>query len=228
MRADSGTFLIEAGHEDEGFSRNADGDTALMVAAAAGHDEIVHLIANRYPAAVSIRNKAGLTALMLAAKSGSSSSINTLLAHGADPDLTDDAGNTALHYASAHGAMKALRTLVFASTNPLPQNYYSWTPLSYSSTVPAEGYFKNLLAERAKREMKALGPAATRQQSGGGGRMHGGGGLRLVVDADGGQTSEDSQESPREVAVRSQTPTLGRSEKMAFVTGKRMRSSSGD
>ncbi|KAH0542814.1 hypothetical protein GP486_008615 [Trichoglossum hirsutum] len=204
-----------------------------MVAAAAGHDDIVNLIASRYPAAVSIRNKTGLTALMLAAKSGSSSSINTLLAHGADPDLSDDAGNTALHYASAHGSLKALRTLVFASTNPMPLNYYSWTPLSYSSTVQAEVYFKNLLAERARREKKTPTAAGGQQSAGAGtaGRMHAGGGLRLVVDSDGGHASEDGsqgQESPREVAVRSQTPTLGRSEKMAFVVGQRMRSSSGD
>ncbi|HLY66460.1 MAG TPA: hypothetical protein VKU60_13075 [Chloroflexota bacterium] len=56
-------FLIDAGHEGEGFSRNADGDTALMVAAAAGHEEVVLLIASRLPHAIPIRNKSGLTAV---------------------------------------------------------------------------------------------------------------------------------------------------------------------
>ncbi|KAH0538500.1 hypothetical protein FGG08_004887 [Glutinoglossum americanum] len=224
---DVAAFLIEAGHEDEGFSRNANGDTALMFASSAGHEEIVDLIASRFPDIVSVRNKAGLTALMLAAQSGSSTCITTLLAHDADPDLADDAGNTALHYASAHGALKALRTLVFASTNPLPQNYYSWTPLSYSSTVQAEVYFKNLLAERARREAKA---EQQQLESAGAGIRPGG--LRLVVGGDavgvlpGREDGQDS--SPREVAVRSQTPTLGRSEKMAFTGRQRMRASSGD
>ena len=56
-------FLIDAGHEDEGFSRNADGDTALIVASAASHEEVVHLIASRFPSAIPIRNKFGLNAV---------------------------------------------------------------------------------------------------------------------------------------------------------------------
>ncbi|KAI9787666.1 MAG: hypothetical protein M1839_000197 [Geoglossum umbratile] len=222
-------FLIDAGHEGEGFSRNADGDTALIVASAAGHEKVVHLVASSFPSVVSLRNKSGLTALMAAAKSGSDSAVNILLAYQADPDAIDDAGNTALHFASAYGSLKAFRTLLFASANPLPQNYYSWTPLSYSSTVQAEVYFENLLAERSRREVKVSGG------SGGGGstqgppgRMHAG--LRLVVDPEGvGQIGEDGLDSPLEISERAQTPTLGRSEKMVTVTtGRRMRASSGD
>jgi hypothetical protein len=40
-----------------------------MVASAAGHEEVVHLIASRFPDAVSIHNKAGLTAVSLPALS---------------------------------------------------------------------------------------------------------------------------------------------------------------
>ncbi|KAI9772019.1 MAG: hypothetical protein M1840_001307 [Geoglossum simile] len=220
-------FLIEAGHEDEGFSRNADGDTALMVASAAGHEEVVHLIASRFPRAISVRNKSGLTALMAAAKSGNDSAINILLAHQADPDATDDVGNTALHYASAYGSLKALRTLHFASANPLPQNYYSWTPLSYSSTVQAEVYFKNLLAEHSRREVKISGSSGGSLAQLPSGRMQTG--LRLVDPEGIGQIGEDGLDGPREVSERSQTPTLGRSEKMVAITGgRRMRASSGD
>jgi uncharacterized protein len=162
---------------------------------------------------------------MAAAKSGNDSAINILLAHKADPDATDDAGNTALHYASAYGSLKALRTLLFASANPLPQNYYSWTPLSYSSTVQAEVYFKNLLAERSRREVKVSGGSGSAQLPSG--RLHTG--LRLVDPEGTGQTGEDGLDRPREISERAQTPTLGRSEKMVAITGgRRLRASSGD
>ncbi len=65
----------------------------------------------------------------------------------ADPNAQDLVGNTPLHYASAHGELKVIRTLLAHGADPLLPNHYSWTPITYSSTVQAEVYFKNLVLE---------------------------------------------------------------------------------
>lgn len=72
------------------------------------------------------------------------------------PTAYDNNGNTALHHASAAGELKSLRLLLQAGAAPFAQNAYSWTPIAYSSTVAAEVYFKNLVAEFEKRRVEGL------------------------------------------------------------------------
>ena len=74
----------------------------------------------------------------------------------ASPAAYDNDGNTALHHASAAGELKALRLLLQAGAAPFAQNAFSWTPIAYSSTVAAEVYFKNLVAEFEKRRVEGL------------------------------------------------------------------------
>ena len=74
----------------------------------------------------------------------------------ASPTAYDNDGNTALHHASAAGELKSLRLLLQAGAAPFAQNAYSWTPIAYSSTVAAEVYFKNLVAEFEKRRVEGL------------------------------------------------------------------------
>jgi hypothetical protein len=89
-----------------------------------------------------------------------------------------------LHHASAAGELKALRLLLQYGASPLAQNNYSWTPIAYSSTVAAEVYFKQLVAEFERHRVEKLQQerqereTATRQQ-----RI---GGVRLVTQQDGG------------------------------------------
>ncbi|KAF2234204.1 ankyrin [Viridothelium virens] len=73
-------FLIRAGHEDSCISRNADGDTPLMVAAASEKVEVGELLIRHFPRCVSWQNKAGCDALMLSARHEPSTPlISTLL-----------------------------------------------------------------------------------------------------------------------------------------------------
>ncbi|KAI9707185.1 MAG: 26S proteasome non-ATPase regulatory subunit [Candelina mexicana] len=205
--------LIEAGHEDEGISRNADWDTPLIYAAN-GHEEVARVLAERFESCVNWRNKQGVDAMMTASRHGSSDIVSILLSHSASVTAQDNDGNTALHYASAYGQLKVIRTLLHANASPLARNAYSWTPISYSSTVAAEVYFKNLVAEFERRRAEVL-----REE-----RRKLGGGVRLV-------TSEEVR-SARMVGGdagerRAQTPTVGRSEGWGF-QGVRARASSGD
>ena len=93
--------------------------------------------------------------LMLVSRAGSAALIPTLLALApsavaflAEADLD---GNTALHYASAYGHLKCIRMLLQAGASPVARNGFSWTPVSYSSTVAAEVYFRNLVGEIERR-----------------------------------------------------------------------------
>jgi uncharacterized protein len=80
-------------------------------------------------------------------------------------------GNTALHYASSNGHLLVLRTLLAAGADAEKRNVWNWTAVSYSATVAAEVYFKNLIAEvGAKKKV-----AAEVQRTGKGG------GVRLVA-----------------------------------------------
>lgn len=179
---------------------------------------------------------------MLAARAGNTPVVQLLLRHGASVAATDNDGNTALHYASAYGQLLVIRTLLYAGASPVARNAYSWTPISYSSTVAAEVYFKNLVAEFERRRVeesqrdrergkRVVGPG-------------GGGGVRLVTEKDGGvavRPGEDDEGedggaaasgsmSPLTMRRRAQTPTAGRSDGwgLGFAAGLRARASSGD
>jgi uncharacterized protein len=83
-------------------------------------------------------------------------------------------GNTALHYASSNGHLLVLRTLLAAGADAEKRNVWNWTAVSYSATVAAEVYFKNLIAEvGAKKRV-----AAEVQRTGKGG------GVRIVGKGD--------------------------------------------
>ena len=237
-------FLIDAGHEDDGISRNSDWDTPLMLAADAQRIEVGKLLIAHFPRCVPWTNKSGMDALMISSRSGALPLLPLLLTSTppALPTAHDNDGNTALHHASAAGELKALRLLLQYGASPLAQNNYSWTPIAYSSTVAAEVYFKQLVAEFEKRRVEALKQerereAATRQQ-----RI---GGVRLVTQDDAGgpiATGNTVQYRPREDSLsnlsrpnvewspierRAMTPTDGRSTPGNWNYG-RGRASSGD
>lgn len=192
-----------------------------MLAAEAQNIEVGKLLIARFPRCVPWTNKSKLDALMIASRSGALPLLPLLLS-STPPALTtayDNDGNTALHHASAAGELKALRLLLQYGASPMALNNYSWTPIAYSSTVAAEVYFKQLVAEFEKRRVEALKQerereAATRTQ-----RI---GGVRLVTQDDGNAVQfrprEDSLSNLSRPNVewspierRAMTPTDGRS-----------------
>jgi ankyrin repeat protein len=98
---------------------------------------------------------------MLASRAGAHALLTTLLTISPDPATllvaADADGNTALHYASAYGHLKCMRALLAAGANAGARNAFSWTPISYSSTVATEVYFRNLAAEIERRRERERG-----------------------------------------------------------------------
>ncbi|KAM6395090.1 photoreceptor ankyrin repeat protein [Rhynochetos jubatus] len=90
--------------------QDEDGNTALMMAAQAGHITIVNYLLNYYPALeVDKRDPRGLTALMKAAMQGQQDCVATLLLAGADLHVTDPVkGKTAREWAAFTGRFETI------------------------------------------------------------------------------------------------------------------------
>ncbi|KAI1349734.1 ankyrin repeat-containing domain protein [Xylaria sp. FL0043] len=167
--------LVALGHEQPTPALNDSHQTALMLAAAAGHTEVVHFLAENDPATILRRDIRGKDAIMEASMGGHDTVLQILLTYvpgGAESAVknADIDGNTALHFASSNGHLLVLRTLLAAGADADKKNLWSWSAVSYSATVQAEVYFKNLVAEVEKRR-RAKSEAEEGRK---------GGGVRLV------------------------------------------------
>ncbi|KAI9725129.1 MAG: hypothetical protein M1828_003471 [Chrysothrix sp. TS-e1954] len=169
---DIAEFLVDQGHEDDGFSRDERGQTPLMLAADAGGNEeapvakgklaVAKMLVHRFPDATGIRDKDGMDTFQHAAKHGTNALLVLLLSqpppsqldsaahYGPHPFLStaDASGNTPLHYASAFGHLKTLGLLISAGANDKARNALLWMPIDYSASVAVEVYQKNLIKER--------------------------------------------------------------------------------
>jgi ankyrin repeat protein len=184
--------LLALDHERDGISLNEEHQTPLMLAAAAGHTEVVHLLCEKCPSSIARRDIRGRDAIMEAARGGHDTCLQILLhasmysssgnSAGSEdeeeevPALLQNAdmdGNTALHFASSNGHLLVLRTLLAAGADSEKRNAWSWTPVAYSATVQAEVYFKGLVAEVEKRKLTKA--HALENKTGAGVRMVDGG-----------------------------------------------------
>ncbi|KAI8631433.1 ankyrin repeat-containing domain protein [Xylariaceae sp. FL1651] len=148
--------LIALGHEVPTPALNDNHQTALMLAAAGGHTEVVHFLAENDPSAILRRDIRGRDAIMEASLGGHDTVLQILLTYvpgGAESAVknADMDGNTALHFASSNGHLLVLRTLLAAGADADKKNVWSWSAVAYSATVQAEVYFKNLVADVEKR-----------------------------------------------------------------------------
>ena len=173
--ADVCRVLLSAGHEDPTPALNEKHQTALMLAAAAGHTEVVHLLCENDPSCIMRRDMRGRDAVMEASLGGHDTVLQILLTYvpegpRAAVQKADVDGNTALHFASSKGNLPVLRTLLAAGADPDRPNVWSWTAVAYSATVQAEVYLKTLISTDAEKR-KRLGSDATDGKKGGAVRL---------------------------------------------------------
>ncbi|KAH6615831.1 ankyrin repeat-containing domain protein [Chaetomium sp. MPI-SDFR-AT-0129] len=158
-------LLVDLGHESDNIDRsnpspalNDEHQTALMLAAAAGHTEVVHFLSEHNPRSILRQDIRGRDAIMEASLHGHDTAVQILLTYapgGAAAALAqaDADGNTALHFASSNGNLLVLRTLLAAGADAGRTNAWSWTAEAYSATVQAEVYLKTLVGEVERRKM---------------------------------------------------------------------------
>lgn len=148
--------LVAKGHEDPSPALNENHQTALMLASANGHTEVVHLLCTHDPSCITRRDIRGRDAVMEASLGGHDTALQILLTFApsgatAAVQVSDIDGNTALHFASSNGNLLVLRTLLAAGADAEKRNIWSWKAVAYSATVQAEVYLKNLVGDIEKR-----------------------------------------------------------------------------
>ena len=130
-----------------------------MLAAGAGHVEVVDILCKSDRGCILRRDIRGRDAIMEASMGGHDTVLQLLLTYapcGATEAVrrTDGEGNTALHYASGNGHLLALRILLAAGADVESRNVWNWTPAAYSATVQAEVYLKGLVTEVTKHALR--------------------------------------------------------------------------
>lgn len=121
-----------------------DGDSALILAANNGHENIVKLLLQSPNINVNMRDKLGFTALMPASRDGNPNIVKLLLAKPEiDVNMQSNAGTTALWVASAWGRENVVKLLLAVpNININAQEDRGWTALmaaginNWSDAVP--------------------------------------------------------------------------------------------
>ena len=117
---------------DRGSDNN---ETALTIAAAGGHNELVQLLIDR-KADIEHKDKKGQTPLLLASYQGHSSTVRILLDSGADIEAQSDrTKDTALAVACSAGRQQVVEILVARNANLEHRNLSDYTPLSLAASA---------------------------------------------------------------------------------------------
>ncbi|XP_037909760.1 ankyrin repeat and KH domain-containing protein mask isoform X3 [Hermetia illucens] len=116
-------------------------DTALTLACAGGHEELVELLINR-GANIEHRDKKGFTPLILAATAGHEKVVDILLKHNADLEAQSErTKDTPLSLACSGGRYEVVELLLNVGANKEHRNVSDYTPLS----LAASGGYVNII-----------------------------------------------------------------------------------
>ncbi|KAL7286755.1 hypothetical protein TKK_0018900 [Trichogramma kaykai] len=125
-------------------------DTALTLACAGGHEELVGLLLNR-GADIEHRDKKGFTPLILAATAGHQKVVEILLNHGADLEAQSErTKDTSLSLACSGGRYEVVDILLNKGANKEHRNVSDYTPLSLAASGGYVNIIKLLLSHGAE------------------------------------------------------------------------------
>uniref|UniRef100_A0A1A9WY66 K Homology domain-containing protein n=1 Tax=Glossina brevipalpis TaxID=37001 RepID=A0A1A9WY66_9MUSC len=125
-------------------------DTALTLACAGGHEELVELLINR-GANIEHRDKKGFTPLILAATAGHEKVVDILLKHGADLEAQSErTKDTPLSLACSGGRYEVVELLLSVGANKEHRNVSDYTPLSLAASGGYVNIIKLLLSNGAE------------------------------------------------------------------------------
>ncbi|XP_054773946.2 ankyrin repeat domain-containing protein 17-like isoform X1 [Lytechinus pictus] len=116
-------------------------DTALTIACAGGHDDLVQMLLEK-SANIEHRDKKGFTPLILAATAGHYKTVQILLNHNADIEAQSErTKDTPLSLACSGGRYEVVELLLSHSANKEHRNVSDYTPLS----LAASGGYVNII-----------------------------------------------------------------------------------
>nr|XP_021526335.1 ankyrin repeat domain-containing protein 26 isoform X3 [Aotus nancymaae] len=122
--------------------------TALHLACASGHPEVVTLLVDR-KCQLNVCDNENRTALMKAVQCQEEECATILLEHGADPNLADVHGNTALHYAVYNDDMSVATKLLLHDANIEARNKDDVTPLLLAVSGKKQQMVEFLIKKKA-------------------------------------------------------------------------------
>jgi hypothetical protein len=175
-------FLLNAGHDDEELSRDAENSTILILLADmkpplttlyAPSDpdfmgavlRMARLYYDRYPFILDWSDSSGKTALHVAALKGNEELCRMLCDLNADFDLSDNQGNTPLHYASAWGHIPIVQLLIEQGCQFAAKNNKGYSPSDYAYSYSIRDTLESTAraqVEHNKRARRVFAQAAAR------------------------------------------------------------------
>ncbi|XP_046672408.1 ankyrin repeat domain-containing protein 17-like isoform X4 [Homalodisca vitripennis] len=125
-------------------------DTALTLACAGGHEELVELLLSR-GATIEHRDKKGFTPLILAATAGHEKVVEILMNHAADMEAQSErTKDTPLSLACSGGRYEVVDLLLNRGANKEHRNVSDYTPLSLAASGGYVNIIKLLLTHGAE------------------------------------------------------------------------------
>ena len=128
-------------------AQDEDGDTPLLLTAAAGRSGIAELLLDA-GADANLVGRDGMTPLMMASLSGHHAVVELLITRGARLDARDGVGRTALWFAALASDVELARRLRVAGADPLIADLEGWSPLDLAIELGERPMISLLAAER--------------------------------------------------------------------------------